>query len=122
MRNWVSIAAAGMLGVLTRHAIQQLVPRLGDLPWGTLLVNVSGALAIGFVAGFAAHRLTVPLWVQETLTVGFLGGFTTFSALALETVVMLERGRYVTAVGYSAGTVVVGITAVFIGLRLGRLA
>jgi fluoride exporter len=121
MRNWVSIAAAGMLGVLARDAVQPAVPRPGNLPWGTLVVNVAGALAIGFVAGFAAHRLTVPLWVQEALTVGFLGGFTTFSALALETVTLLDRGRYVVAVSYSSGTVLAGVTAVFLGLRLARL-
>jgi CrcB protein len=93
----------------------------GGLPWGTLIVNVGGALAIGFVAAFVVHRLRTPMWVQEALTVGFLGGFTTLSALALETVVLLDRGRYVAAVSYSVGTLAGGIAAVFIGLRLGRL-
>jgi CrcB protein len=60
------------------------------------------------------------MWVQEALTVGFLGGITTFSALALETVVLLDRGRYLVAGAYSAGIMVTGIAAVFIGTRLGR--
>jgi CrcB protein len=122
MRSWLPLGIAGMLGVLARHAIQQAVPRHGGVPWGTLVVNVSGALAIGFVAAFVVHRLRTPLWVQEALTVGFLGGYTTFSALAIETVVLLDRGRYVVAAGYSLGTLMAGVTAVFLGLRLGRLA
>jgi fluoride exporter len=120
MRNWFALGIAGMLGVLARHTIQHLIPRHGGLPWGTLVVNVSGALAIGFLAAFVVHKLRTPLWVQEAMTVGFLGGFTTFSALALEAVVLLERGRYVAAAGYSAGTMLAGISAVFVGLRLGR--
>ena len=54
-------------------------------------MNVTGALAIGFVAAFVVHRLRTPIWVQEAITVGFLGGFTTFSAIALETSVLVER-------------------------------
>jgi CrcB protein len=122
VRNWIAIALAGMLGVLARHAVQQLVPRHGGLPWGTFVVNVTGALAIGFLAAFVIHGARPPMWVQEALTVGFLGGFTTFSALAVETVVLLDRGRVVTAAAYSAGTMIAGITAVIVGLRLGRLA
>jgi CrcB protein len=120
MRSWIALGTAGTLGVLARHTVQQLVPRHGGLPWGTLVVNVSGALAIGFVAAFVVHKLRTPLWVQEAMTVGFLGGFTTFSALALETVVLLDRGRYVVAAGYSLGTMIAGTAAVFLGLRLGR--
>ena len=122
MRSWLSLGIAGMLGVLARHTVQQLVPRHGGLPWGTFIVNVGGTLLVGFVAAFVVHRLRTPLWVQETITVGFLGGFTTFSALALETVVLLDRGRYLAAASYSFGTMMAGIAAVFIGLRLGRLA
>jgi fluoride exporter len=122
MRTWLPLGIAGMLGVLARHTVQHLVPRHGGLPWGTLIVNVSGALVIGFIAAFVVHRLRTPLWVQEALTVGFLGGYTTFSALALETVVLMDRGRYAVAAGYSIGTLIAGIAAVFLGLRLGRLA
>jgi CrcB protein len=87
-----------------------------------LVVNVSGALVIGFVAAFVVHRLRTPLWVQEALTVGFLGGYTTFSALALETVVLIDRGRYAIAAGYGVGSLVAGVGAIILGLRLGRLA
>lgn len=120
MRSWLPFGLAGMLGVLARHTVQRLLVGDGVVPWGTFIVNVSGALLIGFIAAFVVHRLRTPMWVQEALTVGFLGGFTTFSALALETVVLLDRGRYVIAAAYSVGTLVVGVAAVFVGLRLGR--
>ena len=120
MRNWLALGLAGMLGVFARHLIQQNVPRHGGLPWGTLVVNVTGALAIGFVAAFVVHRLRTPMWVQEAITVGFLGGFTTFSAIALETSVLVERSRYVAAATYSVGTLAAGLIAVFVGIRLGR--
>ena len=121
MRNWVAIGLAGMAGVLARHAIRKVIPPMTDFPIGTFLVNVTGALLIGLLAGLVVHRLQVPMWIQEALTVGFLGGFTTFSAVALETAVLMERGRMMTAAVYSAGTMVAGLIAVFVGLRLGRL-
>jgi CrcB protein len=115
VRNVVAIAVAGALGVLARHAVQVLVPRAAGLPWGTFVVNVTGALAIGFIAAAAVHGLPMPLWLQETLTVGFLGGFTTFSALSLETVTLLDRGRVVAAAGYSLGSLAAGVAAVIVG-------
>jgi CrcB protein len=121
MRSWLTIGAAGGLGVLSRHVVQQLVPRHGGVPWGTFVVNITGALAIGFIAAFVVHKLKTPLWVQEAVTVGFLGGYTTFSTFALETFVLLERGRTVVAAGYSLGSVFAGIVAVFVGVRLGRV-
>jgi CrcB protein len=78
-------------------------------------------LAIGLVASFVVHHLKTPMWMQEALTVGFLGGFTTFSALSLETVLLLDRGRWMAAASYSLGTMISGVMAVFIGVRLGRL-
>jgi fluoride exporter len=121
MRTYLALAIAGTLGVLARHTVQNLVPRHGSIPWGTFVVNITGALAIGVVVSVVVHRFETPMWVQEALTVGFLGGYTTFSALALETFVLVETGRYVQAVGYSLGTMTGGLAAVFIGLRLGRL-
>jgi CrcB protein len=121
MRTTLAIAVAGALGVLARHAVQQAVPRPGDLPWGTFVVNISGAFAIGLLATLVARRIDVPMWLQEAVLVGFLGGFTTFSALALETHTMIDRDRLVLAAAYSLGTLVVGLGAVVAGIRLARL-
>jgi CrcB protein len=120
MRTWVSIGFAGAVGVLARHAVQQIVPRHGGVPWGTLLVNVSGAFILGLLFTLIVRRFEAPMWVQESLLVGFLGGYTTFSAFSLETFLMIERGRIALAASYSLGSVLGGVTAVFVGIHLGR--
>jgi fluoride exporter len=120
MRTTVAIAIAGALGVLARHTIQQVVPRHGGLPWGTFVVNVSGAFAVGFLFTILVRHFQVPMWVQEAMLVGFLGGYTTFSTLALETYLLGESDRYVLAAAYSVGTLVVGIGALVVGIHLAR--
>jgi CrcB protein len=116
----ICLGLSGGLGVLARHFVQKAVPRSGPLPWGTFLVNVSGALAAGLLLAVLARRLSVPLWVHESVFVGFLGGYTTFSALSVETFSLLESRHYGLAALYSLGSVSTGILAVFAGTLLGR--
>ncbi len=121
MRTWFAIAVAGAVGVLARHAIQQAIPRHGEIPWGTFVVNVSGAFVLGLLFTVIVHRFTVPMWMQEAVLVGLLGGYTTFSTLSLETFVLIDRGRWLVAACYSLGTLVAGVLSLFVGIRLGRL-
>ena len=121
MHTWIPIGIAGAIGVLTRHAVQQLVPRHGGVPWGTLLVNASGAFILGFLFTMIVRRFEVAMWIQEALLVGFLGGYTTFSAFSLETFLMIEHGRILLAVGYGLVRVIGGVAAVFAGIHLARL-
>jgi CrcB protein len=116
----VSLAVAGALGVLARHSVQRLVPRSGAMPWGTFWVNVSGALVLGALLTVTTRRDGVPMWVQEAVFVGFLGGYTTFSALSAETFLMLESRHYVLALAYALGSVLAGVVAVFAGVAVGR--
>jgi CrcB protein len=118
--NTIALAVAGALGVLARHYVQRAVPRPGALPWGTLVVNVSGALAAGLVVTLVARRVSPPMWLQEALLVGFLGGYTTFSALSAETFLLIESRHYGLAALYSLGSLVAGALAVFAGILLGR--
>jgi CrcB protein len=120
MRAWVSIGVAGAVGVLARHAVQQIVPRHGGVPWGTLLVNISGAFILGFLFTLIVRRFEAAMWIQEALLVGFLGGYTTFSAFSLETFLMVEHGQAALAASYSLGSVLGGVTAVFLGIHLAR--
>src|ERR1051326_5897512 len=101
----IGLGFAGALGVLARHGVQRLVPRPGGMPWGTFVVNVSGALVLGFLLHWIARRESVPMWVQEVLFVGFLGGYTTFSALSAETFLMIESRHYLLAAGYALNVV-----------------
>lgn len=112
----LAIAVGGMLGSLARWAVDEAMPATdaSQWPWATLTVNLTGAFAIGALlsSGLLEGR---PHWWRPMLVTGVLGGFTTFSALALETGVMLDAGRPVAAAGYLAITVAVGLAAVVLG-------
>jgi CrcB protein len=114
-----AIALGGVIGSLGRFAIALVVGEWNPatLPWATLTVNIVGCLAIGVVASSAAIA-TGPAWLRPFLITGVLGGFTTFSALALETGLLLDAGRVLVAVGYVIVTMAAGLVAV----RLGQLA
>lgn len=116
----VSLGLAGALGVLARHFLQRAIPRPGAMPWGTLAVNVSGAFVLGMLVAVIARRGSVPMWIQEALMVGFLGGYTTFSALSAETFRMIETREFALAALYSLGSLVTGLAAVWAGVLIGR--
>lgn len=107
----LAITVAGGLGSLSRFGVAQLVGGgPGRFPWATLAVNVVGAAALGAVVALAAARPDAARW-RAIVGVGFLGGFTTFSTFAVETVALLERRAYLLAATYVAVTLVVGIGA-----------
>jgi CrcB protein len=120
----VYIAAGGALGTLARYLCGVGAQRaLGDsLPYGTLLVNVLGSFAIGYAMVHFSARGQLDSHVRVALTVGFLGGFTTYSSFAYETVTMLHGERIATAAGYVVGTLVIAGTACALGMLLARSA
>lgn len=110
------------LGGAMRHAMNVFAGRhFGpDLPIGTLLINVAGSFAIGMVAGYAALKGTMTLEVRIFVTTGLIGGFTTFSAFALEAVLLFQRAQVVGAIAYAAGSVVLSVAGVCAGLAIMR--
>jgi CrcB protein len=127
----VVVLGAGIGGGL-RHAVNRTSLPFGwSFPWGTLTVNVVGGFAMGIVAGWFAfhdkggHTLRLGPGGAVTsqhlrlfLTTGILGGFTTFSAFSLETVLLLERGRTAAALSYAGGSVVLSVGALMLGMAL----
>lgn len=116
------VALAGGLGTAARYGVGVLAGRWfgGNFPWGTLTVNVLGAFAIGlvFTAGISRE---VALKTQVIIATGFLGGFTTYSAFAYDSLMMLERrGAGVFAL-YIGATLAIGITGCWLGIKVGRL-
>jgi CrcB protein len=71
-------------------------------PWGTLAANLAGGYLIGLILAMIAAHPEWPAWVRLAAVTGFLGGLTTFSTFSAETVSMIERGVYATALGYAA--------------------
>jgi CrcB protein len=123
MSQIVAIALGGALGSVGRFLFAGWVGRvLGvNFPWGTLAVNVVGGLVMGLLVGLMAQAWSVSPAIRAFLTVGVLGGFTTFSAFSLETVLLFQRGDTLAALGYIASSVVLSVGAVWCGLRLIRV-
>ena len=114
------IAVGSALGGVGRYLVGGLVQRLlsGSFPSGTLVVNLTGSFLLGVLVRIALDGPALSPELRALLTVGFCGGYTTFSAFSLETVVLLERGEWTRAVLY----VVLSVTLAVIGTALGMLA
>jgi len=114
------LAVAGAAGTLLRAGCTTLATRLIGVgfPWGTLVVNVAGSLAFGLLVGFARTRGNLSVSLETILLIGLMGGFTTFSSYAFQSVDMLAGGRVVYAVAYIVATNVAALMAVWVGLRI----
>jgi fluoride exporter len=116
------VAAGGALGAVLRALVGAGVGRLlgGGFPYATMTVNVAGSLTMGLlVGGFALYFSPSPE-LRAFLTVGFLGGFTTFSSFSLDVATLVERQQAGLALLYIALSVGVSLMAIFAGLRLAR--
>lgn len=116
----VSVAAA--LGAGTRYSLDGAVQRRypSVLPWGTFVINVSGSLALGFVTGLANHHGLGTRW-QEVLGAGLLGGYTTWSTFAWESIALAQDRRLGAAALNIGGSLLVGLSAAAAGLALARI-
>lgn len=121
--GYLAVFMGAGLGGALRHTVNRSVFTWvgADLSWATLCVNVTGSLALGLLAGWFAFRSQGGDQVLVLLsTTGFLGGYTTFSAFALDTVLLWERGQTWHAALYVALSVVLSIVAALGGLALVR--
>jgi CrcB protein len=120
MTKWVLIACGGALGSVLRYALHGSVQRWtgGTFPAGTLAVNTIGCLAIGFVAGLFAAPTMIREEYRIGLTVGILGGFTTFSAFGLETFSLVNEGQLKYAFLNMILSCGLGFAGVWIGYRV----
>ena len=121
--NLLLVGFGGAFGAICRYLLGVQVGRsLGaNWPYATLAVNLIGGLLMGLLIGLLAYRggADQEKW-RLLLGVGVLGGFTTFSAFSLEVALMIERRAYAGAISYSLISVVLSVTALFIGLMLTR--
>jgi CrcB protein len=114
-------AVGGVLGALARWGVGTALPHSpGTWPWATLLVNLTGCLLLGLLIAVVAVRLPEATWPRPFLAVGVLGGFTTFSAFAVEVVELMDAGAAVLAAGYVVLSVLGGVVAVAVGARAGQ--
>jgi CrcB protein len=122
MRTAAAIAIAGALGALARYGLEGFVGRRapGAFPWGTFVVNISGAFALGFLFTVLTEQLTVASWLRGAVTIGFLGAYTTFSTLSFETYRLTEDGAIGIAAANALGSLAAGLAAVYVGVVAGR--
>ncbi|MEA4964744.1 MAG: fluoride efflux transporter CrcB [Oscillospiraceae bacterium] len=119
MINCLAVGFGGFLGSVCRYLIGLLpLGSSGGFPYKTLLINVVGALALGFLSVWATKLPSVPASIVLMLKVGICGGFTTFSTFALESSALFGGGKPGQAVLYIAASLCLGIAAVFAGQRL----
>jgi len=115
LQSYVLVMIGSALGGGSRLWVSTLVGRrLGtDFPWGTLAVNVAGCLLVGVFGALLAPpgRLHDAQNLRVFLVTGVLGGYTTFSAFALETVLLAERGQLAAAAGYVAASMIACVLA-----------
>ncbi len=123
MIGYVAAALGGALGALGRWGVAEALPSEPDAwPWATLLVNLTGCLVLGLLIGLVFARSPDSPWLRPFLGTGVLGGYTTFSAFAVETVQLTDAGRPGVAAGYVLVSVVGGVAASALGLLAGRAA
>lgn len=116
------VVGGGAVGTAGREAVSLAIPALGGLPAATLAVNLIGAIFLGWLLESllrAGPDTGLRQRIRLLLGTGFAGGFTTYSALATETAELLLADRGWLAVGYAAGTLVLGAAATVLGIVLG---
>ena len=122
MDQLVYIAIFGALGCLTRYLLSgwayQLLGR--GFPYGTLVVNVTGAFLIGLVMEFSIRSALVPPALRVAFTIGFLGGLTTFSTFSFETFRLLEEGAFVIAFLNVIISVITCLACTWLGIVVAR--
>jgi CrcB protein len=87
-------------------------------PYGTLLINLTGCLLLGFIGQLTLNRMLISADLRMAIAVGFFGGYTTFSSFGWETAKMLEAGEWLRATTYVAASVIAGLLFSVAGIRL----
>ncbi|HLZ23909.1 MAG TPA: fluoride efflux transporter CrcB [Ktedonobacterales bacterium] len=116
------VAAGGALGAVGRYLLGAwIAARVSpDFPWGTFLINVSGAFLIGVVFGLVTEGM-LSAEARLFLAVGVLGGYTTFSTFSYETLELLTDGNIEAFLLNGAGQLIAGLVAVYLGLIVSRV-
>ena len=121
MKQLLLVFFGGGVGSALRYLAVKSLGSIDSLPIGTLTVNVVGSCIIGALLGLSFKEGWISTNTSLLLATGFCGGFTTFSAFSLENQLFLRSGDYLTFGLYTAGSIILGIAAVFLGLFLVRL-
>ncbi len=116
-----AIAAGGALGSLARYGVSRVIHvSPGTFPWATFWTNVSGSLALGVVLSVVLARFPPSRYVRPFVAIGFIGAYTTFSTMAVETDLLVKDGHAAIGVAYLVASVAAGLVAAAAGIVAGR--
>ena len=114
------VALCGGLGAVARFVVDGLVRgrvrSIGSV--GTIVINVTGAIALGIIAGLVSAHVATPEW-QTIVGTGFLGGYTTFSTTSFETVRLIQQSRFRLAVGLALSQLALALAGATVGYVIG---
>jgi CrcB protein len=117
----VAIALGGALGAPARYEVAQLVPvTAGSFPWATFWTNLSGAFVLGVFLTLVIDRVPPTRLLRPFFAVGFLGAYTTYSTLAVETATLVKNGDAGLGVAYTLTSISAGLLVAYLGIALGR--
>lgn len=117
----ILVGVAGFFGAISRYWLSGFISRLtgGAFPWGTFVINISGCFVIGFLTVLLTNKVLPHPAVRTAILVGFIGAYTTFSTFSYETLQLARGGAALMAVANVAASVVLGLAAAWVGMRLG---
>lgn len=117
------IALGGAMGAVLRYTLAGWVQSLGGsrFPWGTLAVNVLGSFLLAYLIAAQLSATSGPLGDRHFWAIGVLGAFTTYSTFSYETVALLSAGDWTAGVANVTSSLILGLAAALLGLRLGTL-
>jgi fluoride exporter len=118
----IYVAVGSAIGGVARYLLGGAVQRIFDttFPAGTLLVNVTGSFLLGAIIRYALDTPSLTPEVRAFLTIGFCGGYTTFSTFSYEAMALLEDGEWVRAGAYITASVVLSLVGTWLGFAVGR--
>ena len=122
MRKYAFIATGGILGAVLRYLLKgvHIYGYQGNIPWNTLFINITGSFILALILTVALEVWDFDADIRLGIATGFLGAYTTFSTLCREAAELMREGFCIQALAYAAGSVILGLAAVFLGIVLAR--
>jgi CrcB protein len=116
------VGVGGFFGALTRYLLDRRVTQStgGALPWGTFVINMTASFLVGLMFALIVERAALPAQLRAPLMIGFLGAYSTFSTLMLESWRLVEDGAWLIAMVNIGGSILVGMIALIAGVLVGR--
>lgn len=123
IKNVIIIGAGGFIGSVARYYVSKLnlMVSFFSIPIGTLLINITGSLILGFLIGISEKSISMTTEMRLFLMVGLCGGFTTFSTFAGENLVLLHNGQFLSILLYTGLSIFLSFIAVYFGYALTNL-